>query len=911
MREELFGRLAERQTLDDLLADARGGRSAVLVLRGEAGIGKTELLKYLVGRSTGCHIVRVTGVQAEIELSYAGLHQLCAPLLGGLDRLPGPQRGALSAAFGLRGGEAPDRFLVGLAALSLLANAAGNQPVVCVVDDAQWLDQVSAQTLGFVARRLLAESILLVFAVREPSPDETFGGLPELHLTGLTESDSRALLESAVAGPLDERVRDRIVAETRGNPLALLELPHELSNAELAGGFVLPDARPLSSQLEHGFLRRVQALPAETQRLLFIAAAEPFGDLPLVRRAAERLGISVDAAVSQAEASGLIALDGRLRFRHPLVRSAAYRAAETEDRREVHQALADATDARVDPDRRAWHLARAASGPDESVAAELEQSADRARARGGVAAAAAFLERAAGLTPEPVRRAARTLAAALAKYQAGAFSAALELADAAELGPLDELGAAKVTLLRGEIRSISTSSSAGLPLLLDAAKRLEQLDAGLARATYRDALHAGINADGLTGRDTVAVAAAVLAAPRPAVPAPGELLLDGVATAATQGYSAGVPMLQEALAAFRAGEVPAEEALGWLPLAARMAGDTWDSTGWTVLTTSLAELARETGALSVLPLALLLQVPNRAFAGELDAAESLAAQVVAVGEATGAGFLGPYGSLFVEPFRGREAATQRAMDTLNQTVRTRGQPKVEQDTLWAAAVLYNGLGRYDEAQPAARRASADPDGLGLSVKAVPEFVEASARLGRPGDALDAVRKLGEMAEATGTDWALGTAAYVRALVSEQADDLYREAIERLGRTEMRMDFARARLCYGEWLRRENRRTDARAELGAAHELLSGFGAAGFAERARRELLATGATVRRRTQASYESLTPQEEQIARLAGDGLTNAEIGARLFVSPHTVDWHLRKVFSKLGISSRRQLRSTLSTPA
>ncbi|GAA0955863.1 LuxR family transcriptional regulator [Kribbella koreensis] len=911
MREELFGRLAERQTLDDLLADARGGRSAVLVLRGEAGIGKTELLKYLVGRSTGCRTVRVTGVQAEIELSYAGLHQLCAPLLGGLDRLPGPQRGALSAAFGLRGGEAPDRFLVGLAALSLLANAAGNQPVVCVVDDAQWLDQVSAQTLGFVARRLLAESILLVFAVREPSPDETFDGLPELHLTGLTESDSRALLESAVAGPLDERVRDRIVAETRGNPLALLELPHELSNAELAGGFVLPDARPLSSQLEHGFLRRVQALPAETQRLLFTAAAEPFGDLPLVRRAAERLGISVDAAVSQAEASGLIALDGRLRFRHPLVRSAAYRAAETEDRREVHQALADATDARVDPDRRAWHLARAASGPDESVAAELEQSADRARARGGVAAAAAFLERAAGLTPEPVRRAARTLAAALAKYQAGAFSAALELADAAELGPLDELGAAKVTLLRGEIRSISTSSSAGLPLLLDAAKRLEQLDAGLARATYRDALHAGINADGLTGSDTVAVATAVLAAPRPAVPAPGELLLDGVATAATQGYSAGVPMLQEALAAFRAGEVPAEEALGWLPLAARMAGDTWDSTGWTVLTTSLAELARETGALSVLPLALLLQVPNRAFAGELDAAESLAAQVVAVGEATGAGFLGPYGSLFVEPFRGREAATQRAMDTLNQTVRTRGQPKVEQDTLWAAAVLYNGLGRYDEAQPAARRASADPDGLGLSVKAVPEFVEASARLGRPGDALDAVRKLGEMAEATGTDWALGTAAYVRALVSEQADDLYREAIERLGRTEMRMDFARARLCYGEWLRRENRRTDARAELGAAHELLSGFGAAGFAERARRELLATGATVRRRTQTSYESLTPQEEQIARLAGDGLTNAEIGARLFVSPHTVDWHLRKVFSKLGISSRRQLRSTLSTPA
>jgi DNA-binding CsgD family transcriptional regulator len=909
----LLGRRNECRALDDFLAGVRTGRSGVLVLRGEPGIGKTELLSYLLERSTGCRIVRAAGVESEMELSYAGLHQLCAPLLSGLDHLPEPQRDALSTAFGLRGGDAPSRFLVGLATLSLIANAGGDQPLVCLIDDAQWLDRVSAQTLEFVARRLLAESVLLVFAIREPSPGETLAGLPELLVTGLTERDSRTLLDSVVAGRLDERVRDRIVAETRGNPLALLELTKGLTTAELAGGFMRPDARPLSSQIEEGFLTQVRSLPAETQRLLFIAAAEPVGDVMLLQRAAERLGIAVDTAAAHAEASGLISLGPGVRFRHPLVRSAAYRAAGLYDRRKVHQALADATDAQLDPDRRAWHLARATVGPDETVAAELERSADRAQARGGVAAAAAFLDRAAQLTPDPARRGARALAAAQARYQAGAFDAALELADAAKLSPLDELGAAQSRLLRGRILFASRSASAGLPLLLEAAMRLEPLDARLARETYRDAVYAALTAGRLPSGGLIEVAEAVLAARKAAEPTREDLLLDGVARVTTEGYAAGAPMLLQALTAFRTDEVSREGGLGWLPLASRMAHGVWDFESWSILSARLVGLAREAGALSVLPSALLLYLSNRAFAGDLCGAESVAAEAVAIGEATGSRFFAHYGALVLEAHRGRESATLQAIEAITQDLLLQGEGKVLTATQWAAAVLYNGLGRYEEAYAAAKRGCENPQELGLSSQSMVELIEASVRRGRPADAAEAVQTISDMAQATGTDWALGNAANARALVSEGqvADDLYREAIERLGSTEIRMDLARVRLRYGEWLRREKRRVDARTQLGLAHEMLSQFGAEAFAERARRELQATGATVRKRTVATYDALTPQEAQIARLAADGLTNPEIGARLFISSHTVEWHLRKVFTKLGLRSRRQLRTALAARA
>ncbi|MFJ8107672.1 AAA family ATPase [Streptomyces sp. NPDC096132] len=911
-RTGLLGRQGECQVLDDLLAAARAGRSGVLVLRGEAGIGKTELLKYLLERATGCATVSAAGVQSEMELSYAGLHQLCAPLLAGLDNLPEPQRDALCTAFGLRAGNTPDRFLVGLAALNLLANAGGDEPLVVVIDDAQWLDRVSAQTLEFVARRLLAESVVLVVAVREPTAGELFAGLPELPVTGLSDDDARKLLSSVVTGPLDRRVRNRIVAETRGNPLALLELPRALMALDSAGDLEPAPAGPVANRLEQDFLRRVESLPAETRRLLFVAAAEPVGDVTLLRRAARRLGIAVDTASVEAEASGLITLGTWVRFRHPLVRSAAYRAAGPGDRREVHKALAEATDARLDPDRRAWHLARAATGPDEMVAAELERSADRAQARGGVAAAAAFLDRAAQLTPGPARRGARALAAAQAKYQAGAFDAARELADAAELSSLDELGAARSTLLRGRIMTASKSAGTGLPLLLEAAARLEPLDAGLARETYRDAIYAALTAGRLTeGHGIREVAEAILRAPEPADPTRDDLLLDGLARVFTEGYAVAAPMLLQALSAYRVDGISKREGLGWLPLACRLAHNTWDFASWSVLSARLVGLARETGSLSVLPSALLLRLSNRVFAGDLDSAHSLVAEATAIGEVTGSSFFAHYSALVVAPWTGRESTTRQAIEAITQDAFLRGEGKVDTATQWAAAVLYNGLGRYEDAYAAARRGCENPQELGLSLQSTVELVEASVRLGRPENAAEAVARISDMAQASGTDWALGTAAGVRALVSDghSADALYREAIERLGRAEVRMDLARVRLLYGEWLRREDRRADARAQLSAAHDMLSRMGAEAFAERARHELQATGAKVRRHPTATHEPLTAQEEQIARLVGDGLTNPEIGAQLFISPHTVEWHLRKVFSKLGITSRKEIRTVRLT--
>ncbi|WP_203949798.1 AAA family ATPase, partial [Planotetraspora thailandica] len=795
---QLRGRHIECETLDQLVATAQAGRSSVLVLRGEAGIGKTALLEYVRDSASGCRIARAAGVESEMELAFGGLHQLCAPFLDHLCRLPAPQREALETAFGLSAGTPPDRFLVGLAVLSLLAEVAEKEPLICLVDDAQWLDRVSAQTLAFVARRLLAERIGLVLAVREPGLEHELTGLPQLEVGRLSDNDARALLDSVTPGRLDERVRNRIVAETQGNPLALLELPRGLTAAELAGGFGRPDARPLVNQIEQSFLRRVQALPAETQQLLLIAAAEPVGDVTLLTRAAQLLEIDA-AAAAPAEAAGLITIGTRVRFRHPLVRSAAYRVATPQDRQNVHRALADATDPQSDPDRRAWHLANATPSPDETVAAELERSAVRAQARGGVAAAAAFLERAAELTPDPARRGARALAAAQAKYQAGGYDAALELLDAAELSPLDEHKLAQSNLLRGQIAFASTSAGVALPLLLKAGRRLEPLDAGLARETYRDALYVAMTAGRLpSGAQLVDVATATLAAPPGPPPERNDLLLNGLALMTTEGYAAGVPMVRQALDAFRTERVSREQGLGWLPLASRMAFNVWDFDSYSVLSARLADLARETGALSVLPSALLLLVSNRILAGELDVADSLVAEAATIGEATGSRFIAQYVALVIEPWRGREAATRQAIETITRDTALQGEGKVETATQWASAVLYNGLGRYEEAYVAAERGAEHPQELGLSIRSTFELVEAAARSGRPARAAEAAQRIDELAQACGTDWALGTSAIARAHVSDgpAAENLYREAIERLGRTDVRITFARARLLYG-------------------------------------------------------------------------------------------------------------------
>ncbi|MFI7470008.1 AAA family ATPase [Nonomuraea sp. NPDC049646] len=908
---QLHGRQIECETLDQLVATVQDGRSSVLVLRGEAGIGKTALLEYARDSASGCRTARATGVESEMELAFGGLHQLCAPFLDQLGRLPAPQRDALGTAFGLSAGTPPDRFLVGLAVLSLLADAAGKGPLVCLVDDAQWLDQVSAQTLAFVARRLLAEPIGLVFSVRGQHLEPELRGLPQLDVGRLSDSDARALLDSVTPGRLDEQVRDRIVIEAQGNPLALLELPRGLAPAELAGGFGRPDARPLASQIEQGFLRRVRSLPAETQRLLLIAAAEPVGDVTLLTRAAELLGVEVAAAASPAEAAGLIAIGTRVRFHHPLMRSAAYRAASPQDRQDVHRALADATDPRTDPDRRAWHLANAAAGPDETVAAELERSADRAQARGGIAAAAAFHGRAAELTPDPARRGARALAAARAKYQAGGYDAALELLDAAELGTLNERELAQAGLLRGQIAFASRSAGSAFPLLLRAGERLAPLDSGLARETYRDTLNAAMNAGRLpSGAQVVDIAEAMLAAPPGPPPERNDLLLNGVGVALTEGYAAGAPMVLRALEAFRAERVSREEGLGWLPFASRMAHNVWDFDSWSVLSARLVDLARGTGALSVLPSALHMLVSNRVLAGELALADALVAEAVTIAEVTGSRYLAQYATLILEAWRGREDATRQVSAAITRDPALQGEGKVLTATQWANAVLCNGLGRYEEAYVAAERAFEHPQELGgTAIRSTIELVEAAVRSGRPSRAAEVARQLDEMARAGGTDWALGTSACVRAQVSDgsHAEALYGEAIERLGRTEVRTTLARTRLLYGEWLRRENRRLDAREQLGLAYEMLGDMGAEAFAERARRELQATGETVRKRTVETRATLTAQEAQIARLAGDGLTNPEIGAQLFISPHTVEWHLRKVFAKLGITSRKQIRTTL----
>ncbi len=907
---ELRGRRGERGVLDRLIEAVRAGVSRTLVVYGEPGTGKTALLDYLAGRASGCRVVRAAGVQSEMELAFAGLQQLCAPMLDHLDGLPGPQRDALRTAFGLSAGPAPDRFLVGLALLSLLSDVAGEQPLICLVDDQQWLDRASAQALAFVARRLEAESVGLVFAARVPGDD--LAGLPELVVEGLREADARALLDSVLTGPLDERVRDQIVAETRGNPLALLELVRGLTPAELAGGFGLPGAAPLAGRVEESFRRRVDALPAQTRRLLQLAAADPVGDPVLVWRAAGRLGIGAEAA-SPAAGAGLVEFGAWVRFRHPLVRSAAYRSASLQDRQDVHRALAEATDPQADPDRRAWHRAQAAPGPDEAVAAELERSADRAQARGGLSAAAAFLERAALLTPDPARRAQRLLAAARAKRDAGALDASLGLLVAVEAGPLDALQAAEVQHLPGQIAFDQRRVSDAARLLLSAARNLEPLNADSARETHLEALGAAVWASDLDSSGTVLEEAAQAARAAPAGPHPPrvvDVLLDAFALRLTEGYAAAAPTLTRALELFLDLNAATDEAGRWLWLTGGRAGaivavELWDAESWHALVARQVQFARDTGALVHLQLALNLLAWTQLVAGDLSAAAQLFEEDRLIAEATGNPPVA-YSEMMLAAWRGQEKpAAQLIEATLRETTAT-GLGVIS--ATYASAVLYNGLGRHGLARDAAWRAfERDPVGYGPFV--VPELAEAASRTGDMALVRAALEWLSERTAVTRTEWALGIEARARALLSDgdTAESLYRDSIARLGRTRIRAELARAHLLYGEWLRRARRRADAREQLRAAHDMLDAMGIEAFAERARRELAATGETARRRTVQTSAQLTAQEAQIARLARAGLSNPEIGARLFISARTVQYHLGKVFTKLGISSRSQLDRVL----
>jgi DNA-binding CsgD family transcriptional regulator len=903
------GRPAECGALDQLVEDVRAGQSRALVVHGEAGAGKTALLEYLAGKVPGCRLARAAGVQSELELAFAGLHQLCAPMLDHLKALPAPQHDALRTAFGMSAGPVPDRFLIGLAMLSLLSHVAEEQPLVCLVDDEQWLDHASAQVLAFVARRLGAESVGLIFAARVPSSD--LAGLPELVVRGLREADARALLDMVLPGPIDGQVRDQIVAETRGNPLAMLELPRGLTLAELAGGFGLAGAVPLAGSIEENFRRRVGALPDRARRLLLLAAADPTGDPALVWRAAGRLGISAKAATPVGDA-GLAEFGTRVRFRHPLARSAAYRSASARERLQAHRALAEVTDEQLDPDRRAWHRAQAAPGPDEEVGAELDRSAGRARARGGLAAAAAFLKQAATLTLDPERRAGRALAAAQAKIQAGVFDVARDLLAMAESGPLSDVQQANLDLMRAQLAFVTSRGGDAPALLLKAARRLEPIDADLSRATYLDALSAAIFAGRLAspGGDVLEVARAASAAPPPRhTPRVPDLLLDGTAAGLHVGYAAGVPALRRALADFGAG-MSAEEELRWMWLGCTTAMRVWDDDRWELLSARYVRLARETGALSELPLALTARAYILLFAGDLTAAASLTEEMQAVKEATGSG-LAPYGALGLAALRGDEAGASALIDATLEDVTRRGEGVGITFAEWANAALNNGLGHYDKAVAAGRHATAYDKDLASLRWSLVELIEAAARCGMTETATRAYGQLTEMAEASGTDWVLGAQARSHALLSEgeAAERLYRESIARFGKTRLRVDLARAHLLYGEWLRRARRRIEAREQLRTARDMLEAMGVAAFAERARRELRAAGETSHRRTADAGrdDELTAQEALIARMARDGLSNPEIGTRLFISAHTVQYHLRKVFTKLGITSRSQLDRVL----
>ncbi|MFJ2788138.1 MULTISPECIES: AAA family ATPase [unclassified Streptomyces] len=896
----LLGRRDESDVLDRLLDGVRSRRGGALVVRGEPGIGKTALID-CAAAAPGLKVLRAVGAEFESELAFAALHQLCKPALRWQERLPAPQREALDGAFGRSADRVPDRFHVGLAVLNLLSEGAAGQPVLCVIDDAHWLDQASAQALAFVARRLQDEPVALLFAERDASERHELAGLPELTLRGLADDDARRLLASQIHAPLDGAVRDRIVAEARGNPLALLELPH---TADLAGGFALPTASPASGKVEASYRARLAELPLGARTLLLIAAAEPTGSPVLLGAAAERLGVP-DDAVTHAEESGLVAIGGRVRFPHPLVRSTVYRSAALDERRTVHRALAGAV-ADTEPDRKAWHRAQAACKPDEDVAAALERSADRARSRGGVAAAAAFLERAANLTPDPARRAVRAVVAACAKRDSGAADSASSLLSMAEAGPLDDLRRATVATLRARMAFDRNRDDAAVEKLLRAARLMAPLDPLSAREAFLECLAAAVFVGRFTTADRMLDVAGTARAMSPAPPEPRPLdrLLDGLTTQVRDGYTEAVPELRRAVDVYRRGAGRDAYDVGQLWVACGPAMDLWDDAAWRELAARQLELVRGAGMLAELPVALSYRALAHVHAGEFANAAALVDEAHAIAAELGTPAM-IHVDVTVAAWRGDEERTARLAGIATRDAHARGEGRLLSATEYARAVLLNGLGRYDAALEACR-AAADLDEISFHSWIPVEFVEAATHAGRPDLAEPVMRLLSERTAASGSEWALGTELRSRALLTRgpAAEKLYREAIERLTRSDGAPHVARARLVYGEWLRREGRRSDARVELQAAYEQLSVLGAAAFAGRAARELAATGARARKRVGDVPTRLTAQEFQIARLVATGATSKEVGTQLFLSPRTIDAHLRNIFRKLGITSRRQLR-------
>jgi DNA-binding CsgD family transcriptional regulator len=901
--KRLLGRRGEREAISRMLQAAEDGTGGALVIYGEPGVGKTALLDDTVRSATSFRTVSAVGVDGEMEFPFAALLQICSPILAFAERLPELQRVALAVAFGQSAGPAPDALLVGQAVLSLLSAASQQRPLLCVVDDAQWLDGASARSFAFVARRLAAENIALVFAVREVG--EALARLPELRVEPLGHRDARTLLESVLPAPLDEHVLDRIVLETRGNPLALLELPRGLTPIQLAGGFGLPVAVPLSASIEESFERRLASLPGDARRLLLIAAADPTGDPTTVWRAARQLGIPQSIA-GALEAEGFLKLGVRVVFSHPLVRSAVYRAAEPTERRDAHGALAEATDPETDPDRRAWHRGQAASMPDECIAEELEHSAGRAQARGGMAAVAAFLERAAALTPAPAHRAQRLLAAAVAKREAGDLEGALALLAAVDTGRLDALGRARVELLRGQIALEQRRGDEAGRLLLSAATRLEPLDPELARETYLEALAGAMSSDVEVEGGAPAVAQAARAGPAGTTPPRTvDVLLDAFAIRLTEGYAPAVPTLTRALELLLASDEDVSRRLS--SSSARdgniVALELWDDEAVYRLAARQVQLARDAGALVHLHFALSFLARRHILDGEFAQAAATLDEARNIAKATGNPEL-INAPMILAAWRGREPDASALIDASSeQAAESRW---ISND--YARAVLANGLGHHEQARNAARDAMrSDPIGYGTFL--VPELAEAASRSGDRPLLEHTLSWLATRTRVIDSRWASGIETRVRALLGEgeRADGYYQESIQHLSKTRVRLELARSRLLYGEWLRRQRRRLDARSQLRTTLEAFTGMGAEAFALRAERELLATGERARKRTIDTGDELTSQETQIALLAANGQRNREIAAQLFISTSTVDYHLRKVYRKLGVKSRTQLAQKL----
>jgi DNA-binding CsgD family transcriptional regulator len=905
----LIGRSEETAQLNALLQQVRGGLGGAVVLRGEAGIGKTALLNALVDAAGDLSAVRLEGVESEMQLGYAALHRLVRPYLYRLEHLPEPQRDALESAFGLTSLAPADRFMVGLAALSLLGDVAKDEPLLIVVDDAQWLDRESVAALVFVARRLHADGVALVFAVRESLEiGAVFQGVPELRINGLDEESARHLLTATVAAPVSYQVAGRIIAVTRGNPLALVELSSELTSDHLIEHAPLPDPLPIGELIEARFLRQVRQLPDETQTILLVAAADPVGDPDTLWRAAEALGLSA-AAVAPASDSGLLVLEPRVEFRHPLVRSAVYGGATAADRRRVHHALAAVMDVERDPDRRALHMAAGALGPDEDLAAALEQSAAQARARGGYIAESSFLVRAASLTPDRQRKADRLLLAAHAAFLAGNAGYSESLLEEARPhlgGPFER---AQAQRLDGRLRQPLGQSRLAPSLLLGAARAFGPIDRVLSHHSLIEAFVAcGASlqfTEGTTEPEIAQTALESLSA-QSTLTTKADLLLKGVALRHAGTYADAVPAMREAVRAYAT--MSFEELTRWTALGAPLANELWDEGGLRSTLERLAGAARALGALSALQVVLIGLAAIEVRAGLFMAARERYSELQDVSLAIG-DYVEHYALFDVDllSWQGDEQAPSKAAQLVEFGTAFRAAATIHYANL-SLSIFDLAEGRYEKALAAAQSV-VDADAMGYSCQALPTVVEAAMRCNDREAATGALACLTEQAIASGTSWGLGLVARCRALVADgsSAEALYEEALDHLGKTSWRTEVARTHLLFGEWLRRQRRRTEAREQLRRAYEMFDTMGARAFSERARVELLATGERARTRRVETAHDLTSRELQIARLAAQRATSREIAGQLFISANTVDYHLRKVFQKLGVNSRRDLSGVL----